>query len=123
MALIHAIPWFTTVIDLYMTDMALEKQHTWIAFVTMCPCYMICNWIGAMTVGAPGMPGSPNTIGHLYGPEMWDTNIPLTIFYFILLAAAQAIIFFASASIIDCIWPKRNAEILEQNKHLLADEN
>ena len=123
MAIIHAIPWITTVVDLWMTDMALEKSHTWIVFVTMCPCYMVANWIGAMTVGQPGAPGQPNNIGQIYGPEMWDSNIPLTMFYFFLLACVQALIFYATTSIIDCIWPKRFAETLEQNKHLLDDEN
>lgn len=54
---------------------------------------------------------------------MWDSNIPLTMFYFFLLACVQALIFYATTSIIDCIWPKRFAETLEQNKHLLDDEN
>ena len=122
MAIIHAIPWVTTVADLYMTDMALEKSHWWIAFVTMCPAYMCANWIGAMTVGQPGAPGTPNTIGKIYGPEMWVDNIPLTMFYFFLLATAQGLIFYATAAIIDCVWPKRTAEILALNQHLIDEE-
>jgi len=55
--LIHAIPWITTVSDLYMTDMALEKSHWWIAFLTMCPCYMLFNWWGSMTYGSAMTPG------------------------------------------------------------------
>lgn len=47
--LIHAIPFITTVLDLWMTDMALEKSHWWISMITMFPCYMIPNWIGSMT--------------------------------------------------------------------------
>jgi len=46
--LIHSIPFITTVADLYMTDMALEKSHWWIALITLFPCYMIPNWIASM---------------------------------------------------------------------------
>lgn len=115
--LIHAIPMITTVLDLYMTDMALEKSHWWIAFLTMFPFYMICNWVGAMTMG-----GLNGKIGNIYGVEQWDTNIPLTIFLFFLLSCIQAAIFYGSAACIDKIWPKRVTEIYELNKNLLDDE-
>lgn len=125
MALIHGIPFVTTVSDLWMTDMALEKSHWWIASITMCPFYMTANWIGAMTVGWSMMPGVPEEYkyGHIYGPEMWNSNIPLTIFYFVILAAVQGAIFYATAAIIDCIWPKRTSEEYELNDKLIDDEN
>ena len=115
MALIHAIPFITTVSDLWMTDMALEKSHWWIAFVTMCPFYMVANWIGAMTVGWKDRPdvSEEDKYGQIYGPEMWDSNIPLTILYFVIGAAAQGAIFYATAAIIDCMWPKRTNEEYE----------
>lgn len=46
--LLHFIPWCTTVAELAMTDLALEKTHwKWMAFV-MCPCYMSANAWGAL---------------------------------------------------------------------------
>jgi len=92
-----------------MTDMALEKKHWWIMFFTMFPCYMICNWVGAMTLGHM----STGKKGQIYGPEMWDTNVPLTMFYFFLLGIFQAALFYGAASLVDKIWPKRCAEIFE----------
>lgn len=49
-ACLHLIPWLTTVTELAMTDMALEKSHTWIAFVVMCPIYMFFHWFVAIFV-------------------------------------------------------------------------
>lgn len=100
-----------------MTDMALEKKHWWISFLTMFPFYMIANWIGSMTIG--GLNGQK---GNIYGVEMWDSNVALTIFIFFVVAWIQTGLFYASAAIIDCIWPKRNSEILELNKNLLEEE-
>merc|ERR1711998_707969 len=45
-ALLHLIPWVSTVINLAITDMALCKDHWWIAVVTMCPFYSIFNLWG-----------------------------------------------------------------------------
>jgi hypothetical protein len=81
--LIHSIPMITTVANLWMTDMALEKSHWWMSFIAMCPIYMVCNWYGAMNKGSLVVPGR---IGDIYGFEYWDSNIPLTIFLFILAA-------------------------------------
>lgn len=54
--------------------------------------------------------------GTLYGPEMWYTNAPLTIFIFFILAMIQGGLFFCTAAIIDRCYPRRAAEIynLEQ---------
>jgi hypothetical protein len=92
-----------------MTDMALEKRHWWIMFITMWPCYMTCNWIGAMTLGnmATKEPGS------IYGPETWGTNPLLSIFYFFLLGIFQSAIFYCTASLVDKVWPKRAEEIID----------
>ena len=90
-----------------MTDMALEKSHWWISFITFFPCYMIQNWIGSMTIGSVIKPGQ---IGNIYGVEMWDTNVPLTIFLFFIGGLIQAGLFYGSAACIDKIWPKRTSE-------------
>jgi len=115
--IIHFIPMFTNIMDLAMTDMALEKSHWWIAFLTLFPFYMIANWIGSMTVG--GLTGEK---GNIYGVEMWDSNIPLTIFIFFIVALIQAGLFWCIAAIVDRCWPKRTSEILELNANLLEDK-
>lgn len=115
--LIHSVPMITTVLDLYMTDMALEKNHWWIAFVTIFPFYMIANWIGAMTWG-----GLNGKIGNIYSVEQWDTNVPLTIFGFFIVAIIQAAVFYGSAVCIERKWPKRASEHYELNKNLLNEE-
>merc|ERR1719231_481729 len=110
--LLHAIPFITTVSDLYMTDMALEKSHWWIMVIVMCPCYMCCNWVGAMTLGNM----ATREKGSVYGPEMWATNVPLTIFYFAILAVVQGGIFYCTAAVIDKYWPKRPEEEFDLEK-------
>jgi len=115
--LIHAIPMLTNIADLALTDMALEKKHWWIAFLTMFPFYMITNWIGSMTVG-----GLNGKIGTIYGVEQWDSNVPLTIFIFFIVALIQAGLFWLAAAVVECLWPKRVSEILELNANLLEDE-
>jgi hypothetical protein len=50
-ALLHLIPWVSTVINLAITDMALNKDHWWIAIITMCPFYCLANLWGSMTLG------------------------------------------------------------------------
>lgn len=92
-----------------MTDMALEKSHWWIMFIVMCPTYMCCNWYGAMTLGNM----ATGKKGQIYGPEMWDTNVPLTMFYFAILAAAQAGIYYCLCTVVEKIWPKRPEEEFE----------
>jgi len=49
--LLHFIPLVSTVINLAITDMTLNKRHWWIAVITVCPCYMIANLWGSMTMG------------------------------------------------------------------------
>ena len=105
--LIHAIPFITTVGDLYLTDLALEKSHWWISFITLFPSYMVFNWYGAMTYGSLA---NPPVIGQVYGVETWATNVPLSIFLFFLAAWVQAGLFYGTAVLIDKIWPKRAAE-------------
>lgn len=106
------MPWLTTVTDLYMTDMALERSHWWIAFITMFPFYMLCNWWGAMTIG---LMSDPNIKGKIYGPEEWATNVPITILYFFILGLLQSLIFYLTAILIDRIWPKRKEEQFNYN--------
>jgi len=117
--IIHAVPFLTTIIDLGLTDMALEKSHWWIAFITMFPCYMIPNWIGSMTVGSVLEPGR---LGNIYGVEMWDTNVPLTIVMFIAGGLLQAGLFYGTAACIDRIWPKRASEEFDLKESLIDDE-
>jgi len=81
--LIHSIPMITTVLNLWMTDMALEKSHWWMSFITIFPFYMLCNWWGAVNVGSLVEAGRK---GDIYGFEYWCSNIPLTIFLFFLAA-------------------------------------
>jgi len=116
-AIIHGIPFLTNVIDLALTDMALEKRHWWIQFLVVFPFYMVANWIVSMNVGS-----FDGNIGYIYGPEQWNTNIPLTIFLFFIMGLLQAGLFWVSAAIVECIWPKRVSEILELNANLLDDE-
>merc|ERR1712224_828724 len=80
----------------------MGKSHTWIAIITMCPLYMMCNCIGALTLGNMGT----GVKGSIYGPEMWDSAPFLTIFYFVLLALFQGFLFWCSAGIVDKVWPK-----------------
>jgi len=49
--LLHFIPLVSTVINLGITDMTLNKRHWWIAVLTLCPGYMIANLWGSMTLG------------------------------------------------------------------------
>ena len=117
--LLHFIPMLTTVLNLWMTDMALERSHWWMSVITMFPIYMGFNWYGAMNWGSLVVPGRK---GDIYGFESWDTNVPWTMFLFLLVALLQGLIHWATAALIDRIWPKRNAEIYEANKHLLDEQ-
>lgn len=69
---VHILPYVSSVLDLYMTDMALEKSHWWIGFVALCPGYMIANLIGSMTLGSL----IDRRIGTIYGYEDW-TGAPV----------------------------------------------
>lgn len=115
----HTIPMLTTILNLWMTDMALERSHWWMSFIAMFPIYMLCNWYGAMNVGSLVVPGRK---GDIYGMEFWATNVPLTIFLFFLLACFQALLHWGTAALMDRIWPKRQSEYYEMNQHLLEDE-
>ena len=66
LGLIHSVPWITTVTDIYITDMVLEKSHWWVAFLTVCPVYMVFNWYGSMTYGSVVNDGKK---GDIYGFE------------------------------------------------------
>jgi len=116
--LMHAIPMITTILNLWMTDMAIERSHWWMSFITLFPVYMCFNWWGAMNVGSLVVPGRK---GDIYGFEFWATNVPLTIFLFFLTGLLQGFIHWITAVIIDRIWPKRNSELYEMNKHLLEE--
>jgi hypothetical protein len=50
--IIHFVPFITTVINLAITDMALNKRHWWIAVITLFPFYMLCNLWASMTIGS-----------------------------------------------------------------------
>lgn len=97
-AVIHAIPFITTTTDLCITDMALERSHTWITFLVMCPCYMIANWYASIYVSGKGT---------IYGVEQWDKAPEKTIGYFIIGGFIQAGIFWISCPVFDTIWPMR----------------
>jgi hypothetical protein len=103
----------TTVSDLWMTDMALEKSHTWIAFVTMCPCYMIANWMVSTMV---------TKTGTIYGVEAWNTNVGGTIVLFIISGLIQAFIFWISCVILDKCYPKRADEEFNLKNNLNDNE-
>lgn len=72
-----------------------------------------------MTIGSVVKPG---TKGNIYGVEMWDSNIPLTIFLFFVAGLVQAGLFYGSAAIVDKVWPKRTNEEYELNQNLIDDE-
>ena len=115
----HAVPFITTVFDLATTDMALEKSHWWILFLVACPFYMVFNWWGAMNLGSVRVIGEKGTI---YGFERWGTNIPLTMFMFVIFGFLQAGIHWGTAALIDKIWPKRAAEEFSLKENLLDEE-
>lgn len=110
--LIHVVPLVTTVSDLALTDMALEKSHWWIPAVALCPAYMICDYYGAWTTGGI-VPPDEGRKGTIYGYEHWDTNVPYTIGLFVFLAAIQGGLFYVSCIFLEKVWPKREAEIFE----------
>lgn len=117
----HIIPWVTTVSDLCQTDLALEKSHWWVGFVTMCPFYMIANWIGSMTMGSM-INGEK---GNLYGFEDWKNNLFGTIILFVFCAFIQGGLIYCTAACMEKINPKRpeeefNSEGGEQDKILEA---
>ena len=118
-AVIHAVPMITTIINLALTDMALEKSHWWITFITMFPFYMMFNYWGSFAVGSFIEPGRK---GDIYGMEQWADNVPLTIFLFFLAACIQSGIHWGTAVIIDRVWPKRASEEFALKENLPDEE-
>lgn len=78
MVLMHFAPWVCNVLDLWMTDMALERSHWWMCMVTVFPVYMLFNLYGSMTVGS----FTTKEIGTLYGFEHWVKYPAFSVFLF-----------------------------------------
>mgnify|MGYP006169900549 CR=1 FL=1 len=49
--IIHVLPFVSTVINLAVTDMALNKSHWWIAVLTLCPFYLVFNMWASLAMG------------------------------------------------------------------------
>jgi len=82
---LHLVPFVSTVINLAITDMALNKRHWWIAVITMCPGYMVFNLWGSMTLGTTG-PNGTWVFGTIYNIEQWITKPFITVVGFIALS-------------------------------------
>lgn len=107
----HIVPWITNILDLYMTDMALEKSHWWIGFVAVFPFYMLCNIWGSFAFGDL----QTGDKGTLYGFEDWINKVPLSLFLFLLMATLQGAFFYCSAVCVEKKWPKRPEEEFNRN--------
>lgn len=114
--LLHFIPWLTTVAELAMTDLALEKSHWKFAFLTMCPFYMCANAWGALNFEYLV---KAHENGSVYGVEQWKTNALLTVGMFIIMAFFQSGIYYCLCSIVERCWPKREAEMFDQGVSLI----
>lgn len=112
-AVIHGIPFITSITDLYITDMALERDHTWIAFSVMSPAYMFFNWYAAVFV---------TKTGTIYGVEQWFKAPLETVGIFIIAGCIQAGIFWVSCPMFDEIWPMRPKEESNLKENLHTDE-
>jgi len=66
---LHSIPWVSTVVNLAITDMTLNKRHWWIAVLTLCPGYMIANIWGSLSLGQRQADGKSTIYGTIYGVE------------------------------------------------------
>lgn len=98
----------TTALELYMTDLALEKSHWKIAVFVMCPVYMCANAWGSLNFQ---LLVDTHDNGAVYGIEKWKSNPPLTIFMFIIAGFFQGGIFYCACAIVERCWgPKRAAE-------------
>jgi len=104
--IVHILPWVASVTDLWLTDMALEKKHWWLGFVTMFPFYMVANLVGSLTMGSL-VDGS---MGTLYTFEDWYDKPITTIGLFIFCGFIQGGLIYCTAACMDRIWPKRAAE-------------
>merc|ERR1719231_1529628 len=111
MGIIHFVPFLTTCSELAMTDMALEKSHWKIAYFTMCPCYMVCNWFGSVT-NENLLKQNPN--GSVYQVEQWITHPVYTIILFMIMGFVQGGLYYCFASIVERCWPKREAEYFDK---------
>lgn len=50
LAAVHAVPIFTTLLEIITTDIIVQKSHWWMQALALCPCYMILNLFGALTI-------------------------------------------------------------------------
>jgi len=112
---VHILPWLACVTDLWLTDMALEKKHWWLGFVTMFPFYMFANLFGSLTMGSM----IDKSMGTLYGFEQWIDAPIQTILLFIFCGFIQGGLIYCTAACMDRIWPKRAAELFDQKESLI----
>lgn len=103
--LLHLIPWVTTVAELAMTDIALEKTHWKIMVLVMFPVYALANCFGSLVWNAD-KPG----YGNIYGIERWNSHPHMAILLFIIGAFFQGGVFYCLCVIVEKFWPKRAEE-------------
>jgi len=98
--LLHFIPWSSTVINLAITDMALNKRHWWMSIVFFCPCYLLANLWGSLCIGKREADGSTK-YGTVYGVEQWISHPFITLIVFITFALIQGLTFWLSCILIE----------------------
>merc|ERR1712006_57366 len=89
--LLHAIPLLTTILELAMTDLALEKSHWKIVSFVLCPCYMISHFITSYLI---------RDTGSVYLVENWNTHPVYTFIGFIVIALVQGGIYYCLCNIL-----------------------
>lgn len=103
----HVTPILTTISDLAMTDMALEKRHWYMMMPFMFPFYACLNYIFSYRLGSFVHKGK---MGDIYGFEKWDTDVPGTLLIFVIGAFLQGGLYYCFSAIVEKIWPKRAEE-------------
>jgi len=102
--IIHIVPFIATVINLAITDMALNKSHWWIAVITLCPCYMLLNMWASLTIGTLNAKGE-KVLGSIYSVEQWIKAPVTTTVIFVILAFVQGFSFWLSCLLVEKLKP------------------
>lgn len=80
--------------------MALNKDHWWIAVVTMCPFYALANLWGSLSLGQRQADGKIK-YGSIYGVESWIEKPVFTVIAFIVMAFIQGATFYGSCFLVE----------------------
>ena len=102
--IIHVLPFVSTVINLAITDMALNKAHWWIAVIVMCPCYLLFNLWASLAMGTGNLKGEM-VKSSIYGVEQWITAPVTTLIVFVVLAFVQGFTFWLSCIVVEKLKP------------------